>query len=252
MSRKVKISFLVLIWGIVVVQSFINWKCMSKEDTVTTFHITDHQTEEIFVTGYGYLGTDYLSEEKKKEILNRLAKELGIKADSPIVSEKKDNCRQWSLASGDGKAMLEFVSLKEDNTYELNGEEENYLFIEMKDMDNKQDGEKRYKIIQDEFNKMGISASVNMECLKKVKGNVQNNKKLRQKMVQELFENENIEKVLEEDTKDFYTVYGFREGDQYITDINGQCVNRQVVISYEESEACTYIKIGYPIVNSDY
>ena len=228
---------MILIWGIVVVQSVINWKGMNKEETVTTFHTTDYQTDEIVVTGYGYLGTDNLSEEKKKEILNRLAKELDIKANSPIVSEKKDNCRQWSLASGDGKDMLEFVSLKEDNNYELNSEEENYLFIEMKDMENKQDGEQKYQTIQYEFNKMGISASVNIECLKKVKGNIQNNKKLRQKVVQELFESEKIEKVSEEDTKDFYTVYGFREGDQFITDVNGKCVNRQVVISYDRKPA---------------
>ena len=49
---------MILIWGIVVVQSVINWKGMNKEETVTTFHTTDYQTDEIVVTGYGYLGTD--------------------------------------------------------------------------------------------------------------------------------------------------------------------------------------------------
>lgn len=257
MSRKVKISFLILIWGLVAIQSFINWNGANKERIVDAFSPLEDRGGENCVKGYAYLGTDSLSEKQKEEIIQKLAMELKITVDSPIVKSKKKEYLQWSLNSEQDNSLLQLVSLVENHDENSQvpdsdrNKEENYLFVEIKNV-NRQSGKALYNKLHTIFDDMGVSANVNLERTFSKNGNLQKDKKARDEVIKNIFINEQIQIVDEIDTADFYTVYGIQNKDCYITNLNGKKVNRQIVFSYSEEENITYVKLGYPIVNSVY
>lgn len=258
MSRKVKISFLVLIWGIVGIQSCINWKISNRENVVEAFSYVKDEKEEINVKGYAYLGTDSLSEIQKETILHKLAKELGYKTDNHIVESQKNNYRQWSLTTDEPDTLLQVISLTEGDseTRQISNintdREENYLFIETTVNEGWESGKKLYDKINHIFDEMGINGNVNLEKTYVQEGNLQKNKKEREEFIKYIFEEEGAEIVDEMDVAGFYTVYGYRNNEKSISNAAGKKVNIQIVFSYSKNDQVTYIKVGCPIVNSIY
>ena len=75
MTRKVKISFLILVWSIVAVQIYVNSQIDTKreQDVVTAFSVMNQELVGQNVKGYGHFGTMNISQETKKKMLENLA-----------------------------------------------------------------------------------------------------------------------------------------------------------------------------------
>lgn len=258
LTKKIKISLLVLIWGIVAIQSYINWKDTIKANVVETFAATEETKEENCIRGFAYLGTDNLTDGQKEEILKKLAKKLNIPEDFRIVKITKDGYVQWSLEPEEASGtLLQITTLEEEGENSQSfglyaDKEENYLFVELYTKESWEEAKKTYRKIHTICTDVGVSANVNIERTLVKKGNLQKDKKRREACVKELFETEQAEAVDEMVTSDFCSVYGYAENEDYITNLNGKKVNRQIVFSYSESDHVTYVKLGCPIVNSIY
>ena len=70
MTNKVKISFLILVWSIVAVQMFVNYKDSKaySEQAVTAFSVVNDDVIGETIKGYGYFGKLDISENMKKNM----------------------------------------------------------------------------------------------------------------------------------------------------------------------------------------
>ena len=75
MSGKIKISFMIVIWSIVTLQMYINYR-QNERRTVSAFSVVDDNVTEETVRGYGYFETMELGDTTKKKMLERLAGKL--------------------------------------------------------------------------------------------------------------------------------------------------------------------------------
>lgn len=52
--------------------------------------------------------------------------------------------------------------------------------------------------------------------------------------------------------ENYYVAYGYTNGIANVKNVNGRKVNLNVAISYNESEDCTNVIMGTPLINSDF
>lgn len=265
MTRKIKISFLLLIGCIIVIQIIINrqdqmmlreksWlnnggKAL-KEKVVTAFSIISDEEMEKTIKGYGYFGSMELSEKIKKDMLSSLAKKLDVE-NGYSVNEESGAGFQKMILSKAGKEKnynIQIVSLQE-------GEEipEQYIFVEILTLEDENAASKLFRKIQNVYHEIGVEQqNVNMEIITKKKGNLENESDLRENEVKDIFKKWDAKEVKTIDNEDMHTVYGYTSQMNEYTFVEGKKANVQIVFSYVEAENKTYIKIGIPIVNSSY
>ena len=53
MTKKVKISFMIVVWSIVAIQMYVNYR-QGADSTVTAFSVVDDSIRSETVKGYGY------------------------------------------------------------------------------------------------------------------------------------------------------------------------------------------------------
>ena len=80
MTRKAKISFLIVVWSIVAVQMYVNYRqhMRLEQDTVTAFSVAQEESTKEMIQGYGKFTDMELSVSNKKKMLENLARKLGI------------------------------------------------------------------------------------------------------------------------------------------------------------------------------
>lgn len=246
MTKKVKISFLILIWGIVSIQSYINWKEFHSKETVETFASIEEDTGGNCITGYAYLGRENLTEKQKEKLLKKLAQQLQMTDDYQITNSNEGDYEQWSLnqVKKDEEINIQIATLEEAK--------ENYIFLTIHTIKSWEEAKKIYEKIGAIYKEMDVNYNVNVETTLIEKGNLEKDTDLRKEVVEELFEKEQAEITGEIDNTDFCTVYGYTKEDSYSQNINGKKVNRQIVFSYSKEEGVTYVKLGCPIINSTY
>lgn len=267
MTKKVKISFLILIWGIVALQLYVNSKdpaslrqtvvfsslseigTQEKDKVITAFSVAQKGEMEKTIKGFGYLGAMEVSEKNKKEILNQIAKKLGITENVTVSTNSLENYTKYRLIQEEQEesVTIEWITLQEESE-----KPEQYLSIDVISRQSEEKVKGLYEKIKALYEEMDVKANVFLECTLKQKGNLEDNNSLRLVFENTMLDRENARQICKMDTKDFHTTYAYTEKDSNYHDLNGKKVNMQIVYSYAEEEDTTYIKIGYPIVNSSY
>lgn len=249
MTKKVKISFLILVWSIVAVQIYVNYWEHEKRSTlaVTAFSVVEESVTEEWITGYGHFGTMEISEETKKEMLKNLAYKLGITEGYTFTVESAENHEKMILAK-EGKyanTTLQIISMS-GGTEDI----EQYIAMEIQTKEGVADAVSIYQKIKRIYEEIGVDAQVCMEMQMEKNGDYMANE--RDAFVKDIFNLIKAKQVDSIKNDDLYTVYGYtRIEDSYLT-LNQKKVNVQITMSYAEKEDKTYIKVGVPMVNSSY
>lgn len=249
MTKKVKISFLILVWSIVAVQIYVNYWEHEKNTTlaVTAFSVVDESVTEEWITGYGHFGTMEISEDTKKEMLKNLAYKLGITDGYTIAVESAENHEKMVLKK-EGKyanTTLQIISMSGDNE-----DIEQYIAMEIQTKEGVTDAVGIYQKMKRIYEEIGMEAQVSLEVEMEKTGDYMANE--RDAFVEDIFDLIKAKQVDSIKNDDLYTVYGYTHlEDSYLT-LNKKKVNVQIVMSYAEEEDKTYIKVGVPMVNSSY
>ena len=264
MTKKVKISFLILVWGIVAIQLCINRMDQlslrqnavfpsanndKKENVITAFSIQSQDTPAESLKGFGYLGTMEVKEEAKVDTLKKFARSMGIE-DGYILSGKEGDNYTATCLSKDGKyakTMIQFVTIRErDET------PEQYIWVDITTEADVMQGNALYHKLCEVYSDMDMSYNVNMEYTIQKKGDISKDKTEKQLLIDEIFSKFSAKQVTLLDNEDYDAVYGYTKQDDNYYEIDGEKINIQIVFSYSEAEDITYIKVGCPIVNSSY
>lgn len=248
MTRKMKISFLIVVWSIVAIQIYINYqqKVKNERQAVTAFSMIQNDILEETVEGYGYLGAMELDEATKKKMLCNLADKLELENDSDIIMQKEAACTKMILdCSGkDVETKIQLISMDAEQ-----GKMEQYITMCARLHAMPLASIDFYKKMQQTYKEIGVDASVNMELVIEQSGNqiVNDNTKMKAYL-----SNLNAKMVDTFCDNQICTIYGYMEEEPSYFLQNGKKVNVQIVMRYDETANKTYTKIGVPLVNSSY
>jgi hypothetical protein len=278
-TKKAKISFLVVVWAIVAIQIFVNYqqKKNQSQSAVTAFSVVNNQVIEEMVEGYGYFGTLDLTTDTKEKMLRNLADKMELEGDVSISTTKEDNWEKMKLTSDSGgtQATLQLVSLQQEED-----ETEHYILMNIFTQSTLENGKDCYNLMKQVYEEIGVQGQVSLEVVLEKDGNLtedveevavsdgsgvdsdlqgkndsekdsasqgENNSEV--DMILQTMNASEVEEICE---NDIYTVYGYtRDEDSYMMQ-NGEKVNVQIVMYYDEEADKTYIKVGIPMVNSGY
>jgi hypothetical protein len=266
-TKKAKISFLVVVWAIVAIQIFVNYqqKKNQSQSAVTAFSVVNNQVIEEMVEGYGYFGTLDLTTETKEKMLRNLADKMELEGDVSISTTKEDNWEKMKLTSDSGgtQATLQLVSLQQEED-----ETEHYILMNIFTQSTLENGKDCYNRMKQVYEEIGVQGQVSLEVVLEKDGNLtedvekvavspgsevnsasQGKNDSEVDMILQTMNASEVEEICE---NDIYTVYGYtRDEDSYMMQ-NGEKVNVQIVMYYDEEADKTYIKVGIPMVNSGY
>ncbi len=249
MSGKIKISFMIVIWSIVTLQMYINYR-QNERRTVSAFSVVDDNVTEETVRGYGYFETMELGDTTKKKMLERLAGKLGI-TDGYTMSEGCGDGYRKMMLTKRGKhavTILQIVSILDET--DKNAVPGQYISIEINTAATTTKAVNLYNKVKELFAEIGKQSQVSLEINAQKKGDFVSLKG--RGIYEEIFRQVKARKVDEVMENGICTVYGYTKAFDNHLMLNKNKVNVQVVLSYDENDDVTYIKIGMPIVNSSY
>lgn len=102
----------------------------------------------------------------------------------------------------------------------------------------------------------GQSAELKEVCkeggwvLGKIPGKLSSDEK--ERIAEELFGYEGGASLMSQETGDFYVAYGYTHGINIIKKVNGETINMNVAITYDEQEDKSLVYFGVPILNLDF
>lgn len=249
MSGKIKISFMIVIWSIVALQMYVNYR-QDERRTVSAFSIVDDNIIKETVRGYGYFETMELSDTTKKKMLERLAGKLGITNGYTISEGCGDGYRKMMLTKRGKHAVtiLQIVSILDEA--DENALPEQYISVEINTSATTQKAVDLYNKVKWLYDDIEKQSQVSLEINAQKKGDFVSLKG--RGIYEEIFRQVHAKKVDEIMENGICTVYGYTKDFENHLVLNKNKVNVQVVLSYDENDDMTYIKIGMPIVNSSY
>ena len=249
MSGKIKVSFMIVIWSIVAIQMYVNYR-QYENKAVTAFSVVDDYVSKETIKGYGYFETMKLGDVSRKRMLENLAGELGITDGYTFSSGAGDGYTKMILTKKGKHATttLQIVSLMDGD--DENAVPEQYIAIEIETAESTKKAIDLYHKVQKAYDEMGVNGQVTIEIEAEKRGNYVSTKG--RGIYEDIFRQVSAKKVDEVMENGICTVYGYTKKEDEHLVLKGEKVNLQVVLSYNESRDKTYIKIGMPIVNSSY
>jgi hypothetical protein len=165
--------------------------------------------------------------------------------------------------SGGTQATLQLVSLQQEED-----ETEHYILMNIFTQSTLENGKDCYNRMKQVYEEIGVQGQVSLEVVLEKDGNLtedvekvavspgsevnsasQGKNDSEVDMILQTMNASEVEEICE---NDIYTVYGYtRDEDSYMMQ-NGEKVNVQIVMYYDEEADKTYIKVGIPMVNSGY
>lgn len=249
MTRKAKISFLIVVWSIVAVQMYVNYRqhIQLQQSTVTAFSVVKNEVTKETVQGYGKFGDMELSAASRKKMLENLAQKLGITDGYTYSGANGDGYEKIILTKKGKRAttVLQIISMEQDQK-----DPEQYIAVSIVSEGKVEQGVSLYQKVKRVYEEIGVEAQVSLEIEATQEGNQVDLEK--GGLPDQVFRFVHAKKVDVIKENDIYTVYGYtRLEDRYLM-LNKQKVNIQIVMRYDKTKDQTYLKVGVPIVNSSY
>ncbi len=222
-------------------------KSRRQKETVTAFSEVEEQADQISIHGYGYFGTMEISEEMGEKMLVNLSQKLGITDGYTMQGATGEDFRQKVLIK-EGRYATTTLQLLSMTVEEEKPEQ--YILMEIKTKEKMKDAYPVYQKMQRIYEEIGIDGQVSMETVMEREGDLKEH--VREQITNDLFERLDAVEVDAIMENGICTVYGYTKKEPSYLMLNGEKVNIQVTLSYDENADKTYVKIGIPIVNSVY
>lgn len=166
MTKKVKISFLILVWSIVAVQIYVNHQDKERQHkleqeslAVTAFSVMDQQSDGNVITGQGYFGKMEISETIKKEMLENLAQKLGFFEKYSFRQNQSKDFDQTILTGKNEDVAIDLRIVSK-------GQQPNpkqYILVEIEAINDRADLYDCYEQIEQIFEEIGVQGQVHIE-----------------------------------------------------------------------------------------
>lgn len=253
MMKKNRLLYLLaIICIIVLVQLFFSFNKNNNEDAiVSAFTEVDFKNTDSSIEAVVNYGNRYLNEEEKKELLNDIAKKIGLNETYEYSVERNGTGEVSKIYKKAKKATtsIKLASIENEinnNVIEL----EQYIIINIT-FNNSVENVITYKEKIDEiFVNMDLKAEITINLIGAYDGNLDINTK--DSIVEQLLDAIEANIVTEKRDDSTYNVYAYTNLiTKYIT-VEEKKVNVNIAINYDESNDVTNVMLSSPIINVDY
>lgn len=248
---RITLYIAAVLWVAVATQMIMN-KAFQEEIQITEAFVKS-DTEEMkssleIVADYK---TGYLSETAKKDIIYNLADAIGLVITDDVTvleDEDRSECYIYKQAKK-ANTEIKVVSLKQkkDSTAKV----EQYVIVRLNIMDGIQSIDSYKESLEKAFDKMGAE---DRQVTLKYEGNKDGNMTITQKkeMAKQLVKDLHGEIALEYDEGDLYTVYAYTGKLKEYVSSEGNKINVQIAITYNELTNKTKITLATPVLNESW
>lgn len=220
------------------------------------------------VEGYYYYGTNYLGEESSHELLDKIAKRMGVNTEYEYYREKTETGYMATLTkeAADSILLLRLITVENEEGLNVISQKQ-YLSINL-EINNSIDSAFYYqkniteiiKNILKENEELDnrnptendVSGNISLSIKGKISklADVEQQKRISKEILKEFGASEVFEHIEEE--KSMYSLYGYTDVISDYVSIGNNKVNVNVAFNYDDINDETIIHIGSPIVNYDY
>ncbi len=234
-----------LLLVIIVSRAFID---KSKENIlIEVYDKYDFDVLQINMLGQGILNNEYMTYDNMDKILMNILKELNIHGEVEINKKEFEKYREYkvSRAAKDAETVLTIISTKNDNNeYESNLKCNMVLYEKLDGVCYLQDK------INEIFSNLKVKPDVNITMAgsydKKFK--LEESKTLANKIMRSL----RAKTIDEYENERLYSVYGFTDMINESIVADGENINVNVALRYNEYEDKTYLYMASPVISVDY
>lgn len=236
------------------------------------FGVEGINKSECLIDGYYFYGTNYLSEDGSRELLDRIANKLGVNTEYQFIREKTDNGYISRLVKegANSNLVIKLITAEKEESESVISQRQ-YLSINLEinnsiksafyyynnmakvmeniifeNKDNNED-------IEDE----NLNNNITISVKGMIKGNLSIDEQVRisKNMLNEFGAKEvfdSINETSDESKMKMYSLYGYSKNIEDYVAIGKEKINVNIAFNYNEEDRETIIHIGSPIVNYDY
>ena len=218
----------------------------------SAFDGLDPVPDESNLSMVGELGIQSMEQTQKEELLEYIAKQLGLKELGPVKKNERENITEYSLRK-EGKNADTTVRLIGVAPTEVKGVpvENHYLHIELQLHNQIKDIEGYKKKIGEILKGIGTT-NIESELFFKCRCNGKLTLKEKNHLTNQMISNLSGRVRFENRKEELYTVYAYSSALKEYISADNKKVNIQVAMNYDELHDETVVYVGYPILNGSY
>lgn len=253
-AKKIKTTlYIVTILWIALLTQVIVQSVLNDDARITqAFASADSDIVESRVEVAAEYGSRYLSEGDKKELIDYIAKGIGIHTEYSLKKRNKDNTVELigEKLSQNGKVLIDIISTEKDVENNLK-ELVHYILV---DMSIYEDSDSILSYKEKIENVMKEIEVKEYQSIVKFSGSYDGKLSLTKKeeISNKLLHNLEAKKISENITEDLYLVYGYTGIISDYIRTGGHKVNLNIVITYNEENDTTNLYLATPILNDNY
>lgn len=242
MQKKASVYIFVLIWTVVAIQMLVNLNLKQDDQIVEAFHVVKSVPVESDVEAYGYFGNMTLTDTQKEQMLINLAKQFGITEDYELTAFEGDGFSKTCLLKDGkfGKTDLQIISMDASQV-------EHYFFVQIRLYNDVEKVLYYRNLLEDTFANIGMTANTNIY----LEGEIAGTLTMEQKdwLAKEFLNAMEAKEVTGNRGATLYTIYGYTENEKEYIYQEGEKVNVNLAITYDEKENKTYIHMAVPFIS---
>lgn len=239
--KKYQIWFLILVWGMVLIQAIVNMTAKNDYKLIEAFEASNTIPMDGKVIVSGSLGEEKLDQKTKQNLLVDLAKKAGLTKGYSIDSVKEDDIETMTLKKEGGDEGVWFRISSSDNS--------NYLTTEVAI-----ENAKEILILKNQLETILKENGIKTESSLYVHGDFKKllNRKEKNQIEETLCSILEAKVVLE--YKDEYsdTIYGYSPLLSEYYERDGKKMNIQMILNYNAANERTQLYLAVPFYNESY
>lgn len=252
-NHKVKMTLYIIavLWVAFLAQIGVHYLIQDDGRITEAFANTNSSIVETKVEVAADYGSRYLSRKDKEEIVEYIASNIGIN-DYQIEEKKGSKSLEYKAEkkSKNGEVSIELISIEKETEHDTR-ETKHYLLVNVGIYENSDSILRYKKIIEDAMKEINV---LDYQSIVRFNGVYNGRLTLDEKIqiADELFSNLEAKVISESRENDLFIMYGYTGLIKEYIKTNGNKVNVNVVITYDEQTDKTNIYLASPILNEDY
>ncbi len=251
MRKKEWMYLFILVWMVFGIQLAVNAGMKDDDQLIEAFHEIKTIPVESDVEAYGYFGDMYLSGETKKKMLQNLADKLDIKEGYLIDTVDGGSFTRTSLIKDGayGKTQLQLITLHTENA-DGDALNQQYVYATITIYNSVEHVQYYRRQLEKIFADIGMKADVNIYLAGEMHG--RQSKEAREKLIEAFLDCMDAKEVCGNRTDDLYTIYGYTRHEREYVYQNGERVNVNIALTYDETQNKTKIHMAVPFISKSY
>ena len=250
MKRKI-LCIVLCLWAIAGIQYVMKQNVKNEEKIIEAFNNTNFVEADSSVEVLARVTEEYMEPSAQEQMLKELVKSAGVEDDIQITTKNSDNIIQkvWSGENDDRSISMKFVTIQQEKgNHEIDTEQYLYMQLHLK---NDFDYALSYKDkIEETMKDYPAEAKVSMNLSGTYAGMLSLEEKNR--IADRIISTTRAKVVSECREENSFNIYGYTSViDEYQT-VQGQKINLNVVLTYDETEDKTILYVSTPFMNQDY